>query len=86
MSSYVLSSALCAEECCLQATLTGKPGAAYIDVPSDVLFAEASSSEIPAVEGITPPDHSVSSPLLKKPRASSRSVSQAVKLLSQAQR
>ena len=70
----------------LQATLAGKPGAAYVDVPSDVLFAEASANDIPKLDSIAPADHSKPSPFLRKPRASQQSINQAAKLLSQAQR
>lgn len=70
----------------MQATLAGKPGAAYVDVPSDVLFAEASAEDIPELDSISPADHSKSSPFLRKPKASSQGINQAARLLSQAQR
>lgn len=70
----------------MQATLDGRPGAAYVDVPSDVLFAEASSSDIPSIGEVAPADHSRPLPALQRAQASSSSVEKAIKLLSKAQR
>jgi len=70
----------------VQATVSGRPGAAYVDVPSDVLFAEASPQDIPQLSPVKPLDHSQPSPFLHKPSAPAPSIKEAVRLLSQAQR
>lgn len=64
----------------------GKPGASYVDVPSDVLFAEASARDIPNIPSIEPADHTRVSPYLQKKPASAASIDQAVRMLSSAQR
>lgn len=61
--------------CSVQAAVQGRPGAAYVDIPSDVLMASSSSSPL--------------MPSLKQPDAatcSGQDLQRAVQLLQQAQR
>ena len=68
----------------VQATLAGKPGAAYVDLASDLLFAAAPSSDVsldlPPVQSIQTRE------ALARPSASSQDVQQAAQLLRQARR
>ena len=86
MSSLQLNGDPCANVLGLQATLEGRPGPAYVDVPSDVLFAEAPAQEVPHIGSIRPVDYSQPSPLLHRPRAPEAGVRQAADLLRKAQR
>lgn len=70
----------------MQATLQGRPGAAYVDVPSDVLFSEATAAEIPDTQSDQPNDYKLPSPLLRKRHAPQHDISKAIQLLSQASR
>ncbi len=68
--------------CCpagtLQATLAGRPGAAYVDIPSDVLFGDLSASAAPPLPPLPGPR--------PRPRAPAAPLQQAVHLLASAQR
>ncbi|BDA45528.1 probable 2-hydroxyacyl-CoA lyase at C-terminar half [Coccomyxa sp. Obi] len=65
----------------VKAAVAGRPGAVYVDVPSDILMAPASPSEVP--DAIS---HPVGFSLAERPRAADRDIRQAVTLLQQARR
>ena len=58
-----------------QATVSGRPGAAYVDIPADVLFAE-----LHGTSALPPP------PPRSRPHAGADALQQAVKLLASARR
>lgn len=61
----------------MQATVAGRPGAAYVDIPSDILFRYLSG----AAPQLPPPP-----PPRQRLQATSQAIEQAVALLRSAQR
>ena len=70
----------------VQASVTGRPGAVYVDVPSDVLFAPATAEQVPKLPEIRPARHDQPSQYLHRPLAARDKVQQAISLLQSAQR
>lgn len=62
----------------MQATLAGRPGAAYVDIPSNILFAALPADSTPQLPPPPPPRQRL--------QASSAAIEQAVALLKSAQR
>lgn len=62
----------------MQATLSGRPGAAYVDIPSDILFAELPRGAAPQLPPAPPPR--------QRARAGGNAIERAAQLLKSAQR
>lgn len=73
----------------VKASVTGRPGAAYVDLPSDVLMAAVPPSELPAArsEGPGPGDTPAGFPAVaERQHADAEAVGAAAALLRGAQR
>lgn len=62
----------------MQATLSGRPGAAYVDIPSDILFAQLPRGSAPPLPQAPPPR--------QRARAGVDAIERAAQLLMSAQR
>ena len=71
----------------VKATVTGRPGAAYVDLPSDVLMAAVPPGEVPAARAEDPGDAPAGFPAVaERQHADAEAVAAAAALLRGAQR
>ena len=71
----------------VKATVTGRPGAAYVDLPSDVLMAAVPPGELPAARAEGPGDAPAGFPAVaERQHADAEAVAAATALLRGAQR